>query len=143
MENPENPTFKDVNTGAGVVRVKKLALKDYAEFIRALRKLPGGLAELFKSGKDVQDMAILFEELPEILADGFPDFINILAVATDKDAAFYDDPNVDLADALEIVQAALELNDYERIVGSIKKIMARSAGKKTPATPENNDAPKQ
>lgn len=133
----DNPTSKTIETGAGPVVVRKLALKDYADFIRALRKLPGGLAQLFKSGKDVQDMAVLFEELPEILADGFPDFIALVAVATDKDEAFFNDEKIDLADAIDIVQVALELNDYERIVSSIKKIMARRAGNQTATQPNS------
>lgn len=120
-------TEQTVETGAGPVVVRKLALKDYSEFIRSLRKLPGGLAQLFKSGKDVKDMAVIFEELPEILAEGFPDFINLIAVATDKPVEFFDDPNFGLADAIDVVQVALELNDYERVIASIKKIMARRA----------------
>jgi len=122
-----------VKTGGGDVVVHKLALKNYAEFIRALRKLPGGFAQLFKSGKDVQDMAVIFEELPEIVADGFPDLINILVVVTDKDADFFNGDDIDLADAVDIVQAALEINDYERVVASVKKIMARRAGDQTTA----------
>ncbi len=124
-----------VKTGAGDVVVNKLALKNYAEFIRALRKLPAGLAQLFKSGKDVSDMGVIFEELPEILADGFPDLINILVVVTDKDTDFFNGDDIDLADAVEIVQAALEINDYERVVASIKKIMARRASDQTTTTP--------
>lgn len=129
----ESVTQQTIETGAGPVVVRKLTLKDYAEFIRSLRKLPGGLAQLFKSGKDVKDMAVIFEELPEILADGFPDFINLIAVATDKDVAFFDDPNFGIADAIDVVQVALELNDYERVIASIKKIMARRAGNQTEA----------
>lgn len=139
----EKQYHEDIETGAGVVRVKKLALKDYAEFIRALRSLPGGLADLFKSGKDVQDMSVLFEELPEILANGFPDFINLLSVVTDKDQEFFNQQELDLADAIEIVRAALELNDYEKIVASIKKIMGRRAAEKQATAPANADAPKQ
>jgi len=135
--------FKDIETGAGTVQVKKLALKDYAEFIRALRSLPGELAQLFKSGKDVQDMAVLFEELPEILANGFPDFINLLVVVTDKDQDFFNNPDFELADAIEVVQAALELNDYERIVASIKKIMGRRAAENSATTTPEPAAPKQ
>jgi hypothetical protein len=143
MTDQDPKHFKDIETGAGVVRVKKLALKDYAEFIRTLRTLPAGLADLFKSGKDVQDMAVLFEELPEILANGFPDFINLLAVATDKDQAFFDNPDFDLADAIDVVQAALELNDYERIVASIKKIMGRRAAENQTAKAQSAAEPKQ
>lgn len=144
MSEPTKEHYRDLETGAGVVRVKKLALKDYADFIRALRSLPGELAQLFKSGKDVHDMAVLFEELPEMLANGFPDFINLLTVVTDKDQEFFDNPDVELADAIDIIQAALELNDYERIVTSIKKIMGRRAAEKqATTTPPSDDANKQ
>lgn len=133
---------KVVSTGAGDVTVRKLALYDYAEFIRALRKLPGELASLFQSGKNIGDMAVLFEELPEMVADSWDDFVAIIAVGTDKDAEFFKSPDLDGADALEIIDAMLELNDYERVVKTVKKIMARRqatpapASKPTPETPE-------
>jgi len=124
---------RTVKTGAGDVVVRKLALYDYAEFIRALRKLPGELADLFKSGKNVGDMAVLFEEIPELIADSWDDFVAIIAVGTDKDAEFFKSPDLDGADALEIIDALMELNDYERIVNTVKKIMARRQS--TPTSP--------
>ncbi len=131
---------RTVKTGAGDVTVRKLALYDYAEFIRALRKLPGELADLFKSGKDIGNMAVLFEELPEMVADSWDDFVAIIAVGTDKDAEFFKSPDVDANDALDIIDALLELNDYERTVRTIKKIMARRQAQPAaaiePATPE-------
>lgn len=132
-----------VKTGAGDVTVRKLALYDYAEFIRALRKLPGELADLFKSGKNVGDMAVLFEELPELVADSWDDFVAIIAVGTDKDAEFFKSPDLDGPDALDIIDALLELNDYDRAVRTIKKIMARRQTVQTaPATtPSDNKKP--
>lgn len=135
---------RTVKTGAGDVTVRKLALYDYAEFIRALRKLPGELADLFKSGKNVGDMAVLFEEIPELIADSWDDFVSIIAVGTDKDAEFFKSPDLDGADALEIIDALMELNDYDRIVKTVKKIMARRQS--TPTSPttaskSSNDKP--
>lgn len=132
---------KVISTGAGDVTVRKLALYDYAEFIRALRKLPGELADLFKSGKNIGDMAVLFEELPELVADSWDDFVAIIAVGTDKDAEFFKSPDLDGADALDIIDGLLELNDYQRIVNTVKKIMARRQAQPEikpakPATPE-------
>jgi hypothetical protein len=124
---------RTVTTGAGPVEVRKLALYDYAEFIRALRKLPGELADLFKSGKNVGDMAVLFEEIPELIADSWDDFVGIIAVGTDKDAEFFKSPDLDGADALDIIDALMELNDYDRIVKTVKKIMARRQS--TPTSP--------
>lgn len=125
---------KVISTGAGDVTVRKLALYDYAEFIRALRKLPGELADLFKSGKDIGNMAVLFEELPEMVADSWDDFVAIIAVGTDKDAEFFKSPDLDGADALDIIDGLLELNDYQRIVNTVKKIMARRQATPAPTT---------
>jgi hypothetical protein len=135
---------RTVKTGAGDVVVRKLALYDYAEFIRALRKLPGELADLFKSGKNVGDMAVLFEEIPELIADSWDDFVAIIAVGTDKDAEFFKSPDLDGADALDIIDALMELNDYERIVNTVKKIMARRQSTPTsPATSKPNSVKPQ
>lgn len=114
-----NNTIK-VETGAGPVLVKKLALYDYAEFFRALKKLP---AEIGKMGQIDKDNALAV--LPEVLAESYGDFIAVLAVVTDKDEEFFKSPDIDLADALEIVEAGLRLNDYNKIVSSVKKIMAQ------------------
>ncbi len=119
-------TTRIVKTGAGNVEVKKLALYDYAEFIRALQKLPGELGELFKKTdeEDISNQAYLLSILPEILSSSFDDFVRIISVVTDKDVEFFKDPKVDGADVIDIIATALELNDYNRIVQSVKKIMA-------------------
>jgi len=113
-------TTKKVQTGAGEVTVKKLALYDYSEFFRALKKLP---AEVGKFGDMDRDKILAI--FPEILAESFGDFVGILAVVTDKDEKFFESPQFDLADALDIVDVALELNDYSKIVNTVKKIIAR------------------
>jgi len=116
---------KTVETGAGPVVVKKLALYDYSEFFRALKKLP---AEIGKFGD--MDKSKVLEVFPELIAESFGDFVGILAVVTDKDEKFFESREFDLADALEIVDVALELNDYAKIVNSVKKIMARGKASK-------------
>jgi len=116
---------KIVETGAGPVVVKKLALYDYSEFFRAFKKLP---AEIGKFGD--MDKSKVLEVFPELIAESFGDFVGILAVVTDKDEKFFESREFDLADALEIVDVALELNDYAKIVNSVKKIMARGKASK-------------
>lgn len=116
---------KIVETGAGPVEVKKLALYDYSEFFRALKKLP---AEIGKFGD--MDKSKVLEVFPELIAESSGDFVGILAVVTDKDEKFFESREFDLADALEIVDVALELNDYAKIVNSVKKIMARGKASK-------------
>ncbi len=132
---------KIVQTGAGPVEVKKLALYDYSEFIRALQNLPGEIGELFNKGgdADVSNQQYILSILPEILSSSFDDFVRIVSVVTDKDVEFFKNPDLDFADTMEIIAAALELNDYNRIVQSVKKITAlrkKPEGAKEPAKPQ-------
>ena len=114
-----------VKTEGGDVVVRKLALGDYAALLRALKNLPTEFGKFIEGNdaKDLQNNEVLFSQLPAIIADAIPEFAEVLAVASDKDAQFYLDG--DLADAMEVFAAALELNDYTRIVSTLKKLTAR------------------
>ena len=117
----------EVQTSAGPVVVKKLAMQDYAELLRALKKLPAALGDFIggNSKEELQDTAKLGEVLPTIIADAVPEFCAVLAVCTDKDAEFHL-KELDLADNVDVFAAALQLNDYQRIIAAVKKIMAPS-----------------
>lgn len=114
-----------VKTEGGDVVVRKLALGDYAALLRALKKLPTEIGKFVQgnSADDLSNNDVLFSNLPAIIADAIPEFAEVLAVASDKDAKFYLEG--DLADAIEVFGAALELNDYSRIVATLKKMTAR------------------
>lgn len=115
----------EVQTSEGPVTVKKLAMGDYADLLRSLKKLPQELGS-FVQGTSKEDLAnneTILAALPGIVADALPEFCAVLAVATDKDADFHMN-ELDLADNIDVFAAALELNDYKRIAESIKKIMA-------------------
>lgn len=114
-----------VQTEGGEVVVRKLALGDYAALLRALKKLPTEVGKFIEGNKaeDLKDNETLFKHLPTIIADAIPEFAEVLAVASDKDAKFYLEG--DLADAFDVFAAALELNDYSRIVSTLKKMTAR------------------
>jgi hypothetical protein len=85
-------------------------------------------------------MGVLFAELPELIGESWSDLIGIISTATDKDEAFFQSDDIDLADGVDILEAMLELNNYQRVVDSIKKIMARAQPKKT-ETPAKTPAP--
>lgn len=123
-----------VATSLGDVTVKKLALGDYAVLLRALDHLPKDLAEIIKKDRKELTPDYILGILPGLIADNLAEFAGILASATDKDAAFVMD--LDLADIIEIFDAALQLNDFARIAATVKKISARKAPE--PAT----EAPK-
>jgi len=114
----------EVTTEAGPVVVRKLALNDYAELLRALKKLPQEFGK-FIEGNDAEQLKqtdTLYTAIPDIIATAIPEFCAVLATVTDKDAEFIG--QLDLADAIDILVAALQLNDYGRIIASVKKIMA-------------------
>lgn len=114
--------------------MRKLALGDYAALLRALKKLPTEFGKFIEGNdaKDLQSNEVLFANLPTIIADAIPEFAEVLAIASDKDAKFY--LAGDLADAIEVFAAALELNDYTRIVNTLKKVTARKPDQ-APAAP--------
>lgn len=118
-----------VATEFGDVTVKKLALLDYGKLLKALGKLPGSVIDMFtKADKTTKeggklDTDFVLSILPEVLADNLPEMVAILSAVTDKDVAFIG--KLDPADILDIFDAALELNDYSRVVATIKKITAR------------------
>lgn len=125
----------EVQTDAGPVVVRKLALNDYAELLRALKNLPKEFGKYIEgnSADDLKSNEKLFEILPTLIADAIPEFCAVLACVTDKDAAFHGE-HLDLADNIEVFAAALELNDYQKIGASIKKIMAPKSAPTNQAT---------
>ena len=123
-----------VPTSQGDVTVKKLALGDYALVLKALKKLPQELGELFSKtdDKDIGNSQHLLSVLPNVIAEALPEYASILSIVSDKEDTFFLEG--DLADAIDVTAAALDINDYSRIVESIKKIQARMK-KHKPAVP--------
>jgi len=122
-----------VSTELGDVVVHKMPLSDYAELLRALSNLPKNLGEILGDDVDVKNMANsdFLQKLPGIIADSWGDIGAMLAVPTDKDAAFL--LQLSGADAFDIIDAIMELNDFVRIVNTVKKMLARRAKMATPA----------
>lgn len=128
----------DVKTEFGMVEVHKMPLSDFAEILRALDNLPeklGGLFDKDEKSFDDMDYAAILKLFPALLADSWSDIAGIIAVPTDKDRDFM--LKLDGADALDVIDAILELNDFPRIFATIKKMLARrgSAKKATQPTP--------
>lgn len=127
-----NSNIITVETELGKVEVHKMPLADYAQLLGALDKLPQHIAELVeKTGKKSVDSGTILSMLPSLLADSFQELAAVLAVTTDKDADFI--LQLDLADVIDIVGGALEVNNFERIQASIKKMQALRA---KPTVPE-------
>lgn len=123
-----------VSTEFGAVVVHKMPLSDYAELLRALSNLPEKLGKLLDGETtDIKSMDTgeILKQLPGILADSWSDIGALLAVPTDKDEAFL--MQLDGADAVDVLDAILELNDFGRIANAVKKMAARLAKTKPAA----------
>lgn len=115
-----------VKTEFGEVKVHKMPLSDYAELLKAMDTIPQSFLKFIKTQDDskLQEMenSEFITILPAFLAESWGDLIKIVAVPTDKDAEFM--ARLDLADAVDVVGAILELNDIPRIIEAIKKMQA-------------------
>lgn len=121
-----------INTELGEVVVHKMPLSDYAELLRALNMLPEKVGQLIGKDLDFAKMgnAEIFKLLPEILADSWNDLAGLIAVPTNKSAE--EILKLDGADAIDVIDAILELNDFARIANSVKKMLARRAKTEAP-----------
>lgn len=115
-----------VKTEFGDVTVRKMPLADYAEMLKALDTIPESLMAFFgsKDNKELKstsnaEFALM---LPSLLATCWPDLIGVVAVPTDKDKEFM--AKLDLADAVDVVGAIVELNNIPRIIAAVKKAVA-------------------
>ena len=128
-----------VSTELGEVVVHKMPLSDYAGLLRALDKLPEHIGKLVKDnkgGKSDIGRDELIVMLPQLAADSLEELAAVLAVPTDKDAAFI--MQLDAADTVELLDAILEVNQFERIVAAVKKMLARRSGQMTAPDPAKN-----
>lgn len=125
-----------VPTEDGDVIVRRLALGEYAGLLRAFKKLPGELGQ-FIDGSGESDFknsstAEMIQRLLPVLEGSWLDLVGILALPTDKDEAFI--AELDAGDAMEVLAAMLELNNYRKVLSAIKKLRALGQTEK-PAEP--------
>lgn len=115
------------------VTVRKLALGDYADLLRAVKKLPAEIVKFIddndKSALQDLDLKAFVPQLLPMIANSLDEFCDVLAVPTDKDGEYFR-TKVDLPDSVDVLVAAFELNDISRVINAVKKLTAR---KSTPA----------
>lgn len=124
-----------VSTELGEVQVRKMALNDYAELLRALDKLPKQIGKILSDNKidfKKMDNSEILTFLPGVLADSWSDLVALIAVPTNKNAEELG--TLDGPDAVDVIVAIFELNDFPRIIASVKKLAGLRA-KILPATP--------
>lgn len=134
-----NPTTATIETSNGPVVVHKLVISQYAELLGLFQGMPAIVSELGLSSKDDwTDSKAVGAKVPVLMMKALPEMAKLLAFPTDQEASFFMD--LDLADVLDITDGILSVNDFERIVASIKKISGRSKNLR-PATPASQPTP--
>lgn len=121
-----------VTLGSGEeVTVKKLPLRKYADIFTALQELP---KKIDLENIDSQSNEEFFNKLPTIIANCLPEVAKVISVATDVPEDRVLD-ELDLGEVVDLVVAILEVNNIEKVVASIKKLMARKPLKPAPSSP--------
>ena len=100
------------------LEVKQLPLRKYAELLKAVQGLPKKFGGIDKMSNDQ-----LFEQIPTLLATSLPDLIGVLTIATELKAEEIEE--MGLNDAIKVVMAVIEVNDYKEVFEQIKKAMAQ------------------
>lgn len=123
----------EVNIDGQTVAVRKLPLGKYAEFLKIIEVFSKDIGDLLDKDNDYfKSNTKMVEALLPVFMKAPPEFCKLLSLVSDKDENFYSELGLD--DALDVLVAALEVNDYNAIVEKIKKVAAQIATRK-PAQP--------
>lgn len=102
------------------VEVKKLPIGGYSDLIKAIKRLPKHLVK-FENLDRNKIVAIL----PDVAADSLPDLVGLIAVAVDMQK---DEVNaLGLHEVIALIEAFFDVNQYDKVAESVKKVLAHPA----------------
>lgn len=128
------------------ITVKKAGLGRWKQIINALKKLINMLPEFLET-KGVENPETFIDSLsytdliamiPDILDMAADEFINLLAIGTGLDVEFLE-VNVGIDEAIELVEAIIQVNDIFGAVEKGKNLIPRAK----PGTPTKKAANKK
>lgn len=102
------------------VEISKLALGKYSELLKAIKRLPKSVMSL--NGKTNDE---IFDLIPSLIGESLPDVIDLLTIATPLSKEEIE--NLGLDEVVRIVIAVIEVNNYQDVFNSLKKVIARPA----------------
>lgn len=109
------------------VTVKRLQLLDTAIVLKKLNQLPKGLMSMSKVSTDE-----IISTLPVLIADSLPELADIVSTATDLSKE--EIMELGLADFTKIIDAILQVNAFEEIMGFLRIIQGRYRDQSTKKT---------
>lgn len=107
------------------VTISKLPLGKYAELLKALKELPKKVEGLDKMTPDE-----VMKNAPQLIGEALPEFIQILSIATPLTKEELE--QIGLDEAVRLVIAVFEVNNYREVYENAKKALARPAEIKRP-----------
>lgn len=117
MKNNQSQIEIKLSDGSPV-KVAKLPIGKYAELLRAFRELPKKVA-----GLDKLDNETIIAQLPNLVEQALPEFLDMLAVATPLKSE--DLAKLGLDEIIDLTLAVVEVNRYKQVFDKIKKALAR------------------
>lgn len=110
--------------------IKKAGLGKYKELTGAIGELIGFMPQvLAQRGVEdphqyIEDMTIMdmLDLFPELFGCGVEQLTEVVAIILDEDEDFVEE-NIGLDEAVEIVEAALEVNNLKGLVAKVKNLM--------------------
>lgn len=108
------------------VVVKKMPLGKYAEVFSALRELPKHLSKIDETSNEEW-----IEQIPNLISVALPEVAKIVSVASGVPAKELEE-EVGLSEFTELVIAIIEVNDVEKVIENVKKLLVRKAFKDVP-----------
>lgn len=100
------------------IEIARLPLGKYADLLKALKELPKRIPSLANKSNDT-----ILQELPILIGEAFPDFINILTIASPLKKEEVEALGLD--EVTRIILAIVEVNNYAEVYENLKKAFAR------------------
>lgn len=128
--------IKEIELQGEKIIIRKLALEDYATLLKKLAEAKTSIKVIFEMGEVTREKIV--NALPELLGGALPQLIDILSFASeipaDKFKRSDEKDYYGLPEAVEILKAILEVNDFDGIKKNISDIL------KTVRTTKKNTA---
>lgn len=112
-----------VETHKGTVTVRKLKIMEYANVLRELKTIPAKFGAI-AGGEDLTNDKLI-QLAPEVISESLPEVCKIFSMASDQDAVFFEDLYLD--ELVDVFVALYQINDFNKVADSVKKLTARKA----------------
>jgi hypothetical protein len=143
-ENASFPNKKYVKINDREVEVKKLGLIKYAILTKELNALISSIIRIFQMDTEVNqvkdDVEVEFKQIlqdrrvqmsriiSDVVSENVEQVVKFLSIAVPDLEKAYIEENVGLDDMFNLIEAIIEVNNLNKVVGDVKKFMSLLTG---------------